>query len=155
MNVNALALQLSQVFVISHLQKLPNIILLYFIGNILVAFRCFNVDIFVQNLFVRIVMRQPSHNVAFVGLSIQAWRNMQCTKFFWTGLQKCAKVNDYNLETVEVTSVVIEAKENSFPAVTSELLCKCTDLPQQIVCLQLLLCYILRKRVLKGSIDMQ
>lgn len=34
--------------------------------------------------------------------------------FFGTGLLKCAKVNDYNLETVEVTNVVTEAKENSF-----------------------------------------
>lgn len=60
---------------------------------------------------------------------------MQCSKFFGTGLRKCAKVNDYNLETVEVTNVVTEAKENSFPAVTSEPLCKCTDLKQQLLCL--------------------
>lgn len=42
--------------------------------------------------------------------------------FFGAGLLKCAKVNDYNLEIAEVTNVVTEAKENSFPTVTSVML---------------------------------
>lgn len=55
-----------------------------------------------------------------LGLAFKAQWNLQCQKFI--GRCKYAKVNDYNLEIVEVTNAVTEAKENSFPNVTSALM---------------------------------
>lgn len=89
-----------------------------------VAVRCFNA----KYLLVRSVQRQPSHDVAVVGHSSTEENAVQSFSFSFfflrTGQLKCAKVKDYNLETVEATAVVTEAKENSFPTVTSALLCK-------------------------------
>lgn len=48
---------------------------------------------------------------------------MECSQCLGQVCLSCAKVNDYNLETVEVTDVLMKAKEHSFLAVDCILLC--------------------------------